>query len=68
MFHFNFGHYTWPFFIITPGLVLFCTSLAFERRTGINLAISGAMLTTTGILLLIRLHLMFLQAGRMLGL
>lgn len=68
MFHFNFGHYTWPFFIIIPGLVLFCTSLAFERRPGINLAIFGAMLTTTGILLLIRLHLMFLQAGRMLGL
>ena len=54
LFHFDFGHYTWPFFIIMPGLLLFLTSFAFERRAGIPLAIFGGMVSMTGFILLIQ--------------
>ncbi len=33
-FDIDFGHYTWPFFMIAPGLLLFMASFAFERRAG----------------------------------
>ena len=51
---FDFGHYTWPFFIIIPGLLLFMVSFAVEQRAGIMLAIFGGMLATTGTILLIQ--------------
>jgi hypothetical protein len=54
LFHFDFGHYTWPFFIIMPGLLLFLTSFALERRAGIGLAIFGGMVSMTGAILLIQ--------------
>jgi hypothetical protein len=53
-FDFDFGHYTWPFFIIIPGLLLFMASFAVERRKGTTLAIFGGMVTTTGGILLIQ--------------
>jgi hypothetical protein len=51
-FDIDFGHYTWPLFIITPGLLMFIASFAFERQTGITLAIFGGMVATTGAILL----------------
>ncbi len=54
LFDFDFGHYTWPFFIIIPGLLMFLASFALEHRAGINLAIFGAMVSTTGVILLIQ--------------
>jgi hypothetical protein len=53
-FDIDFGHYTWPFFIIVPGLLLFMASFAVERRAGTTLAIFGGMVTTTGAILLIQ--------------
>jgi hypothetical protein len=53
-FDIDFGHYTWPLFIITPGLLLFMASFAFERQTGITLAIFGGMLAMTGTILLVQ--------------
>jgi len=46
------GRYTWPLFIITPGLLLFMASFAFERQAGITLAIFGGMVAMTGAILL----------------
>lgn len=54
LFNFDFGHYTWPFFIIMPGLLLFLASFAFERQAGIPLAIFGGMVSMTGFILLIQ--------------
>jgi hypothetical protein len=53
-FDIDFGHYTWPFFIITPGVFLFLISFTPEPRPGIILAVVGAMLTTIGTILLIQ--------------
>ena len=50
----DFGHYSWPFFIIVPGLLLFIASFAFERRAGIIMATIGAMVSTVGFILLIQ--------------
>jgi hypothetical protein len=54
LFHFDIGHFTWPFFIILPGLLLFLAAFALERRSGIALAIFGGMVSTTGVILLIQ--------------
>jgi hypothetical protein len=54
LFHFDVGHYAWPFFIIVPGLLLFLSSFVFEQRTGITVAMFGAMVTTTGSILFIQ--------------
>lgn len=53
-FDIDFGHYTWPVFIIVPGLLLFMASFAVERRAGITLAIFGGVVTTTGAILMIQ--------------
>jgi hypothetical protein len=50
-FDIDFGHYTWPIFIIITGLFLFMGSFAFERRAGMTLAIVGGIVTTTGSIL-----------------
>ena len=47
-FDFDFGHYTWPFFIIIPGALVFLASFALERRAGLPWAIFGGMVTTAG--------------------
>ena len=51
-FDIDFGHYTWPFFIITPGVFLFIASFAFERQAGMIFAIFGGMVAMTGSILL----------------
>ena len=51
-FDIDFGHYTWPFFVITPGVFLFVAAFVFERRAGIILAVIGGMLTMIGTILL----------------
>ena len=53
-FHFDFGHFTWPLYIILPGLLLFLTSFAVEQRSGLTLAILGAVVTATGVILLVQ--------------
>lgn len=50
----DFGHYLWPFFIITPGLFLFLLSFTLEPRAGIIPAVFCGMVTTTGFILLIQ--------------
>jgi hypothetical protein len=47
----DFGHYSWPFFIIAPGVFLLIASFAFEHRAGSILAIIGTMVATVGALL-----------------
>ena len=53
-FDIDFGHYTWPFFIVTPGLVVFLSSFVFEQRAGILPAIFGGMVVTTGTILFVQ--------------
>jgi hypothetical protein len=53
-FHFDIGHFAWPFFIIIPGVLLFLAAFVFEKRTGITLAMFGAMVTTTGGILFVQ--------------
>ena len=48
LFNFDIGHYSWPFFIIIPGLLIFLGSFVFERRAGIPLAMFGGMVTAAG--------------------
>jgi hypothetical protein len=53
-FDFDFGHYSWPFFIIIPGLLVFLASFAFERRAGISWAIFGGIVTAAGSILFLQ--------------
>ena len=53
-FHFDFGHFTWPLYILLPGLLLFLTSFAIEQRSGLTLAILGAVVIATGAILLVQ--------------
>jgi hypothetical protein len=53
-FNFDFGHYTWPFFIIIPGLLVFLASFGFERRAGLPWAIFGGMVATVGGILFVQ--------------
>jgi hypothetical protein len=54
LFNFDIGHYSWPFFIIIPGLLMFLGSFFFERRAGIPLAIFGGMVTAAGGILMLQ--------------
>ncbi len=54
LFNFDFGHYTWPFFIVMPGLLMFLASFALERRRGLTLAIFGGVVSMTGAVLLVQ--------------
>ena len=54
VFHFDFGHYTWPLFIILPGMLLFLAAFTLERQSGLVMAIFGGMVTTTGFILLVQ--------------
>src|SRR5512133_3434896 len=54
LFHFDVGHYAWPFFLIVPGLLLFLASFAFEQQKGIKLAMFGSIVTTTGGILFVQ--------------
>lgn len=54
MFDFDFGHYTWPLFIIIPGVLMFLAAFLLERRSGVVLAMFGGMVTMTGVILMIQ--------------
>jgi hypothetical protein len=53
-FDLDIGHYAWPFFIISPGLLIFMVSFVLERKAGVTLAIFGGMLATIGVILLVQ--------------
>lgn len=46
------GRFTWPFFIIIPGILVFVFALATGGATGEGIAIFGSVVTVTGLLLL----------------
>ena len=46
IFDFDFGHYTWPVFIIIPGVLMFLGAFILERRAGVTLAMFGGMVAT----------------------
>jgi hypothetical protein len=50
--HLDLGHYGWPFFIIVPGVALLVMALAGRGAVGEGLAITGSIITVTGLLLL----------------
>lgn len=54
IFDFDFGYYTWPFFIIIPGVLMFLSAFVLERQAGVTLAIFGGMVTMTGGILMIQ--------------
>jgi len=49
----NAGHYVWPFFIITPGVLLALLGAVGGRRSR-HAAVSGAMLAGVGTILLVQ--------------
>ena len=49
---FNLGQYSWPFFVIIPGIVAFVLALSLEEKTGKLLAHAGSVITISGLLLL----------------
>jgi hypothetical protein len=51
---FDLGHYTWPLFIIVPGVLMFLSAFLFERRTGAVPAVFGGMVTMTGLILMLQ--------------
>lgn len=54
IFDFDFGRYTWPLFIIVPGVLMFLSAFVLERQAGVTLAIFGGMVTMTGGILMIQ--------------
>src|SRR5262249_6024248 len=51
IFQVNFWQFTWPFFIIVPGLLFFVMMVAAGQPGG-PLAIPGSIVTTVGLILL----------------
>ena len=54
VFDFDFGHYTWPLFIIASGVLMFLSAFIHERKAGVTLAMFGGMVTMTGVILMIQ--------------
>ena len=54
IFDFDLGHYTWPLFIIIPGVLMFLSAFILERQAGVTLAIFGGMIATVGGILMIQ--------------
>jgi len=54
IFDFDLGHYTWPLFIIIPGVLMFLSAFILERQAGVTLAMFGGMVTMTGGILMIQ--------------
>jgi hypothetical protein len=48
------GRAGWPLFVIVPGVVLFLASFAVGARAGAGLAVPGAILTVTGVVLAVQ--------------
>lgn len=51
VFGLDLGHYTWPLFILLPGIILFVLAFTVREERGLPLAILGSMISTTGLLL-----------------
>jgi hypothetical protein len=51
IFGINLGGFTWPLFIILPGIILLVIAFTVREGRGLPLAILGSMVTTTGLLL-----------------
>ena len=51
MFGIHLGRYTWPFYIIVPGVLLFILALTTDNASGDILAAVGSVVTMTGLLL-----------------
>lgn len=54
IFDFDLGHYTWPVFIIIPGVLMFLGAFILERQAGVTLAMFGGMVTMAGVILMIQ--------------
>jgi hypothetical protein len=50
-FGFDFWHFSWPFFVIIPGLAFF-VGMLLTGRSGGGLAVPGSIITMTGLILL----------------
>jgi hypothetical protein len=48
------GHYLWPLFVLVPGILLFAFALASRTSAGEPLAVAGAMITMTGLILFLQ--------------
>jgi hypothetical protein len=48
------GRFSWPFFIIIPGIVLYLGAFLLASNSGRGLAIAGSIVTMTGTILLIQ--------------
>lgn len=52
VFNIDFGHFTWPFFVIVPGVALFVLALSVGDPGGEPLAVIGTVITVVGLILL----------------
>jgi len=52
LFDLSVGRFLWPFFIITPGVLIFMAALSVEEGLGEALAMLSGIITMTGLLLL----------------
>jgi hypothetical protein len=52
VFNIDIGHFTWPFFVIVPGVALFVLALSVGDPGGEPLAIVGTVITVVGLILL----------------
>ena len=52
VFNIDLGHFTWPFFVIVPGVILFVAALSIGDPSGEPLAVVGTVATTVGLILL----------------
>ncbi|NIL97035.1 MAG: hypothetical protein GTO62_07840 [Planctomycetales bacterium] len=53
-FGFNLGRFTWPFFVIIPGVVVFLSAFFLTPDSGKALAIFGSLVTMTGAILFVQ--------------
>jgi hypothetical protein len=51
---FDVGRTGWPLFVVGPGVVLFLASFAVGGRAGAGLAVVGAIITVTGVILAVQ--------------
>jgi hypothetical protein len=52
VFNIDLGHFTWPFFVIVPGIILFVAALSLGDPSGEALAVVGTVVTVVGLILL----------------
>jgi hypothetical protein len=54
VFDFDLGHYSWPLFVVVPGVLMFLSAFLLERQAGSILAMFGGMVSMTGIVLMVQ--------------